>query len=95
MSAEPADLNFAAPIKSVSVENMVHLRQVMIERLAAARAAVIEAHKIACRGHLGVPRIEASVPEWACTGSIMGARAILCRVDACVITPRTCRAAAL
>lgn len=57
MATNKADINFEAPVKSVSIENMVRQRAAMVERVERARALLKEASEIAEAGHLGMPRI--------------------------------------
>lgn len=58
MSAEEADVNFNAPIKSVSIENMVRVRAGVIERIEQAVALLHQAHDMAASAHIGWPRID-------------------------------------
>lgn len=62
MSAEAVDVNFEAPVKSVSIANMVRMREAVIDRLSKARALIEEAGEMAKRAHLGFPGIDVSSP---------------------------------
>jgi hypothetical protein len=58
MSDEDADLNFQAPIRSVSLENMVRMRAAVLERLEQALRLFEEAAMIAKQANLGLPVIQ-------------------------------------
>lgn len=51
-------VNFSAPVKSVSIENLLRQRQAVFERLEQARCLISEAIDIAEQAHLKVPRVE-------------------------------------
>jgi len=51
-------VNFQAPIKSVSTENMVRVRTGVVERIEQAIALLHEAHDMAAWAHIGWPRID-------------------------------------
>ncbi len=58
MSSEAVDLNFQAPVKSVSIENMVRMRAAVAGRFKQAVCLLREAEEIARAAHIGCPRLE-------------------------------------
>ena len=57
MSAD-IEVNFAAPVKSVSIENMVRMREAVLERIGRASALLEEAAGMARTAHLGFPDLK-------------------------------------
>jgi hypothetical protein len=58
MSAQEADVNFQAPVKSTSIENMVRMRAAVIDLLNTAVGLIEEADKVAAQAHVGFPTIQ-------------------------------------
>lgn len=57
VSAE-IDVNFAAPVKSVSIENMVRMRAAVLERIVRAAELLDEAARMARAAHVGFPDLK-------------------------------------
>ena len=68
MNAEAIDLNFQAPVKSVSIENMVRMRAAVMDRFEQAIALLREAQDIAASAHIGYPRLEIATDGSGRTG---------------------------
>lgn len=58
MSNATPDINFQAPVPSLSVGNMVRMRGAAVERINQAIALLQEAADMAETAHIGFPRIE-------------------------------------
>lgn len=69
VNAEAVDVNFQAPVKSVSVENMVRMRAAVMDRFDQAIALLREAESIAETANIGNPRLEIATNGRGRTGT--------------------------
>ena len=60
MSAE-IDVNFAAPVKSVSIDSMLRMRDAALDRVSKAIDLLQEAHRIASQANIGFVRVEVPI----------------------------------
>lgn len=66
---EDPDVNFSAPVKSVSIENMVRMRQAVMDRFSQAITLLEEADSMAAAAHVGFPNLEIATHGRGRTGT--------------------------
>lgn len=64
-----SDVNFSAPVKSVSIENMVRMRQAVMDRFSEAIRLLEEADRMAAAAHIGSPNLEIATHGRGRTGT--------------------------
>ena len=64
-----SDVNFSAPVKSVSIENMVRMRQAVMDRFSEAIRLLEEAERMAAAAHIGSPNLEIATHGRGRTGT--------------------------